>query len=473
MSATLATADVTREDIAAVLAQAPPPARGRMLRAAAWLLGSNLSSQALRLASNLLLTRWLAPEAFGLVAAVNTLYFALVMFSDLGIWQSIVRSERGNHPRFLGTAWSVQLLRGLLLAAVVVGMALGVHGAAAAGLFAAGTVYTDPRLPGLIALFSLCALVQGAESTCLATAQRDLRGRELAWLELLTHLVAMAVTLACAWTMRSPAALVAGTLAGALARTLLSHVALGVATARPCWDRACLGEIIGFGKWTFVSSVIGFFAAHGEKLILGALLATASFGVFSIASLLLAAVVGVYSSINGHVVFARLSEAARRSRSELDEVYARVQRIADCALGLLAGLLAMAGHWIVVTLYDARYEGAGWMLQWLGLGLVALRHQVVEQLMFALGRPARVSANNLLRALALLLLVPAGHTLAGERGAVAAVVLSQFAGWPASLHFKHALGLWRWSTEVVWLAALAAGLLLGATLNAGLQSLLG
>ena len=206
MSAALATADVTRADIAAAPApapaDAPAPARGRMLRAAAWLLGSNLSSQALRLASNLLLTRWLAPEAFGLVAAVNTLYFALVMFSDLGIWQSIVRSERGNDARFLGTALSVQLLRGLLLAAAVGAVAGGVHLAATAGWFAAGTVYTDPRLPGLIAVFALCALVQGAESTRLASAQRDLRGRELARLELLTHLAALAVTLACAWATR-------------------------------------------------------------------------------------------------------------------------------------------------------------------------------------------------------------------------------------------------------------------------------
>ena len=469
MSAVLATADVTRSGIAAAPAPAPATPRGGMLRAAAWLLGSNLSSQALRLASNLLLTRWLAPEAFGLVATVNTLYFGLVMFSDLGIWQSIVRSERGNDARFLGTALSVQLLRGLLLAAVVGAVAGGVHAAAAAGLFATGTVYTDPRLPGLIAVFALCALVQGAESTRLASAQRDLRARELARLELLTHLVALAVTLACAWATRSPAALVAGTLAGALARTLLSHVALGGPAARPGWDRGCLREIVGFGAWTFVSSVIGFLAAHGEKLILGGLLATASFGVFSIASLLLAALVGIYGSLNGHVVFPRLSQAARNGRGELEQVYGRVQFVADGALGLVAGTLAMSGHWIVHALYDTRYQDAGWMLQWLALGLVALRQQVVEQLMFALGRPARVSANNALRALALLALVPAGYALAGERGAVAAVVLSQFAGWPTSVLFKRELGLLRWSTEAGWLAALAAGMLLGAAIDAGLR----
>ncbi len=439
-----------------------------MLRAALWLLGSNLASQALRLASNLLLARWLAPDAFGLIAAVNTLYFGLVMFSDLGIWQSIVRSDRGQHPRMLGTAWSVQLLRGVVLALAVLCLALSAHGAAAMGLAATGTVYADVQLPWMIAAFALCALVQGGESMQLACAQRDLRGKELARLELLTQGVAMGVTLAAVWVTRSPMALVAGALAAALARTVLSHTSLPGTAVRPCWDRSCLGELIGFGKWTVVSSIVGFMAAHGEKLLLGALLATASFGVFSIASLLVAALAGVFASLNGHVVFARLSEAARHSRADLAQVYLRVQRLADIGQGLAAGLLMAAGPWIVVALYDARYQGAGWMLQWLALGLVALRQQVAEQLMFALGRPQTVTTNNLLRAGALAVLVPTGHALAGEQGAIAAVVLSQFAGWPTSWRFRRSQGLLQWSTEGVWLAALACGLLLGLAVDAAL-----
>ena len=45
----------------------------------------------------------------------------------------------------------------------------------------------------MIAAFALCALVQGGESMQLACAQRDLRGKELARLELLTQLAAMVV----------------------------------------------------------------------------------------------------------------------------------------------------------------------------------------------------------------------------------------------------------------------------------------
>jgi O-antigen/teichoic acid export membrane protein len=372
----------------------------------------------------------------------------------------------------LGTAWSVQMIRAVLLAFIVLALAGSVQLAAAAGSFAEGTVYTDPRLPWMMLAFAACALIQGGESMKLATAQRELRGRELARLELLTQLVAMVVTLVLAWFTRSVYALVAGVLAAALARTVLSHWVLPGEGVRPCWDRPALREIVGFGKWTFLSSILGFLAAHGEKLLLGALLLTASFGVFSIASLLVAALAGVFASINGHVVFARLSEAVRTQSGELSQVYGRVQRVADVGLGLIAGALAMAGDWIVLALYDARYQEAGWMLQALGLGLLALRQQVVEQLMFALGRPQNVMANNLLRALALVVLVPSGHALAGEMGAISAVVLAQFAGWPASYRFRLTQGLLRWSAELVWVASVALGALLGLGIDGLLTALI-
>lgn len=444
-----------------------------MLKAAAWLVGGNVSSQLLRLGSNLILTRLLVPEAFGLVAAVNTLYFALVMFSDLGVWQSVVKSERGTDPRFLGTAWTVQLLRGGLLAAIVLLIALALHMAAQAGLFATGTVYADARLPPMVTLFALCALLQGMESMKLAGAQRELQVGHLARLELASQLGAMVVTLALAWATRSVWALLVGTLVGTALRTVFSHLYLPGKTHRPCWDRDCASEIIGFGKWIFLSSIVGFLAAHGEKIILAGSLATASFGVFSIASTLLAAVMGVYSSLNGHVIFSSLSMALRSDdNSEVVRVYTRVQQLADLFLGTLAGGMLMSGQWAVWLLYDARYHDAGWMLQWLGLGLLAMRHQVVEQLMFARGQPAWVSGNNSLRALGLVVFIPAGFALGGEPGAIIGVVLSQFASWPLSLRFKQQQGLLSWATEKWWLPALGLGMGLGWLLDAALRAYL-
>ena len=446
--------------------------RSRMLRAGLWLLGSNLASQALRLTSSLILTRLLMPQAFGLVAAVQTLYFALVMFSDLGVWQSVVTSPHGREARFLGTALSVQLGRAVLLAGVVLALSLGMGWGAERGFFAPGTVYTHPSLPWMMATFSLCALLQGAESMHLATAQRDLRAGLLTRLELLSQLAGMLVTVALALLTHSVWSLVAGTLTATAARTLLSHTLLPGAPVRPCWDGACAREIVGFGKWIFLSSLIGFAAAHGEKLLLGATLPAASFGVFSIAALLLAAITGLIGSLNAHLIFPSLSEALRTSAEQAARVYVRVQQLADVLLGFVAGTAFMAGSWAVHLLYDSRYASAGWMLQTLSLGLLAIRYQVLEQMMFARSQPAWVTASNALRAASLALAIPAAYAWGGERGAVLAVVASQFAGWPVALAFKYRQGLLNWRSEAVWPLALALGLLAGWLIDLALRHLL-
>jgi O-antigen/teichoic acid export membrane protein len=445
-----------------VTADAVPNLKSRIIRAAGWLFAGNLSAQVLRLASSLMLTRLLVPEAFGLMAAVNTLYFGLLMFSDLGIWQSVVRSQRGDDPRFLGTAWTIQMLRGVVLAFGVLLLALLVWMGAADGWFAEGTVYADPLLPWLMAAFALCALIQGFESMQLATAQRDMAARSMVRLELVTQVATIAITVLAAWATHSVWALLAGTLSGALLKTALSFTMLPGTRIRFCWDAASAREIVGFGKWIFVSSIIGFLALQGEKLILGGLLGIAAFGVFSIASNLFSAVVALYSTLNGRVIFASLSLVLnQQDRPALVRVYTRMQQLADLVLGLLSGLLLLAGHWIVTLLYDDRYADAGWMLQCLGIGLLAMRHQVLEQLMFALGQPGWVTANNALRTLGLAVLVPAGFALAGAQGALWGVVASQFASWPLSLCFKHREGLLNWATERWWPIGLLLGMAAG------------
>lgn len=445
-----------------------------MLRSGAWLVGSNLGSQVLRLASNLVLTRLLLPQDFGLMAAVNTLYFALVMFSDLGVRLSVVKSPHGDDARFLGTAWSMQIVRGGLLALGVLGMAFSFQLGQGADVFAPDTVYADSRLPLMMSVFALCALLQGGESMRLATAQRQLHGRVMARLELSSQLAALFVTLGLAWWTHSVWALLVGTLTGSAMRTLLSHVAVPGASVRPCWDRSHVRELLDFGKWIFLSSIVGFLAAHGEKIILGATLGLATFGVFSFASNLLAAAMGVYSTVNGRVIFPSLGQALRDGdEAGLVRVYTRVQQLADGFLGVFTGVLLTSGQWLVWLLYDARYHEAGWMLQWLSLGLLAMRHQVVEQLMFARGMPAWVSANNILRAVFLAVAIPAGQALAGERGAIAGVVLSQFASWPLSLYFKYRHGLLHWGTERWWLPALLVGMACGSALHLLLSALRG
>ncbi len=444
------------------LAAGSPAARaGGLWRAASWLLASSVASQLLRLFSSLVLTRLLAPEAFGLVVTLQTVYLGLVLLSDLGVWQSVVNAPAVDDRRFLGTAFAVQLARGALLAATIVLAAAALAAAQFTWPLGLSGVYAHPQLPAMLCLFCIMALVQGLESMKLALAQRRLHTDLLARLELTSQVIGILVTLSLALHSASAWALVIGSVAAALARMALSHLWLAGPPAALCWDKAHAQGLLRFGKWIALSSVIGFIAAHGEKLLLGGLLPAAVVGVYAIAATLMSAVVAVINGLNGRLVFPALSRAWRAGLPEALTVYRRVQRLADWLLGGLAGLLLAAGHWAVDALYDSRYAEAGWMLQCLAVGLIGLRFQVLEQLMFAMSRPALVSLSNGCRALALALLVPSGYALAGLHGALAAIVLAQFAGWPVAWHFRAALGLNRAKAEAVWPIAMALGFAAG------------
>ncbi len=73
------------------------------------------AGQVLRLASNLILTRLLFPEAFGLMAMLSLVLFGLTMLTDVGLGPAVIRSPRGDDPLFLDTVWSIKVLRGLSL----------------------------------------------------------------------------------------------------------------------------------------------------------------------------------------------------------------------------------------------------------------------------------------------------------------------------------------------------------------------
>jgi len=76
----------------------------RLVRGSAFEFAGYGSAQLTRLISNLVLTRMLFPEAFGLAALVNILNHALAMLSDVGLPSMIIQSEHGDDQRVAGRA---------------------------------------------------------------------------------------------------------------------------------------------------------------------------------------------------------------------------------------------------------------------------------------------------------------------------------------------------------------------------------
>ena len=433
----------------------------RVIRAGGWAVTGFVTSQVIRLGGNLVLTRLLFPEAFGLMAIVYVFMAGLTLFSDLGINQSIIQNQRGDDPDFLNTAWVVQILRGVLIWATVLLIAYSLPAVVSKNWAPAGSVYADSLLPSILSLFSFTALIQGFDSTKFALAQRMVQLKRVTLIELFSQITALVVMLIWAWLYRSIWALVGGAIVAVTVRCVMGHSWLSGPANRFKWDPQSFKEIFHFGKWIFLLSLLGFLYLNGDRLILGGMLDATQLGVYSIAYLLSNAAMSLYSSVLSRVLFPALSEVAQYRPDNLKNVYQRIQIIADFSLFGVAGFLLVAGEGVVRILYDARYHDAGNMLSILALGLIGARYAVVEFLWMAKGQMRYLIASNLIRLLVLCAGLPLGYWLAGIEGALYGISFSFYAAWPVAVYYKAQHGLANWWKELaalpVFFFALVAG----------------
>lgn len=444
--------------------RALPTLTQRAFRAGGWSFAGFGLGQAMRLGGNLVMTRLLAPEMFGVIAIATMVTVTLAMLSDIGLQQNIVQSPRGDDPAFLDTAWIVQIARGgaLWLAALLLSGALYLANLRA--LLPPQSVYADPVLPAVIAASALSAVIAGFSSTKIASAYRHFRQQRVVQIEVLSQFTALTAMVVLGITTRSIWALVAGGLVATLTATVLSHLWMEGTPNRFRHEKKALGELISFGKWIFISSAVGILAINGDRILLGGYVDAHTLGLYAIAILIVASIEGLLGRLFATVSLPALSEVARTGPTRLRSAYYRMRTPADLLLLFLCGLLFAAGHLAIDLLYDPRYADAGGMLQILALTLFTARFGVAHQMYLALGIPRCLAIINTVRFAALFTLVPALWHYAGLQAAIWGIALHGLATLPFIFYFNAKLGLNDWRREFMVLAALPIGLLCGGGL---------
>jgi O-antigen/teichoic acid export membrane protein len=442
-----------------------PTLRGRVVRASAWTVVGYGLSTLLRLGSNLLMARLLMPEMFGVIAIASMVMYGLAMVSDIGLGPSIVQSKRGRDPLFLNTAWTVQIRRGVLIWLAALAASLIIGQANRVGIVPAASVYANQQLPYIIAVLSLGAVVSGFESTKLFEASRNLAIRQLTQIELSSQVIALLCMLTWVAFDRSIWALVAGALGGSVARTILSHMWLPGVANRWEWDNAALREIVHFGKWIFLSSILGFLVNSGDRILLGGMLSLSTLGVYAIAILVVNSVESLLVRFISDVTFPALSEVARDRLGELKVTYYHFHIVIAYVTFFISGLLIVSGHTLVAILYDHRYDQAGWMVQLLAVGLLTIPYRVATQCFMALGKPRLLSNIIMTRLVALFTITPIGFHFFGTLGALCGIVFSSFISLPLTILYAVEHRLFDLRKECSVLLMLLTGIIVGKLVN--------
>ncbi|MGB4813112.1 MAG: oligosaccharide flippase family protein [Methylophilaceae bacterium] len=423
----------------------------RAINSGIWVTVGYGTQQVLRLGSNLILTRLLFPDAFGLMAIIQTVMMGLIMMSDIGIQPSIVQNERGHEPAFLNTAWTLQIIQGLLIFLILV---------ISAPYFA--NFYAQPLLSKLLPVVGISAIIAGFNSTKLASANRDMQMGKATLIELVTYIISVAITVFLAWMHKyvwhSPEteaiwALVWGTLVGNFLKMLATHYLLPGVHNKIGWEKAAGTAIFGFGSWIFVNSSLTFLAGEGSKLLVAKLLTVKMLAFYTLASTMSLIFWQAMMILAVRTLFPAYSEVLRNQPEKMRSLLTKARLGMIGAGGLVALFFVFFGDQFMWLIYDKRYHETGVMLRILGMGSLAA--VVVGSYTGVLFAKGKVSSATFLNASQIVLQVGAiliGYQLYGEKGVIISLAAIYWLVYPVHAYVMHKNDLWQPKIDLPFLA---------------------
>ncbi|MCH8508662.1 MAG: oligosaccharide flippase family protein [Phycisphaerales bacterium] len=331
--------------------------KAKALRGAGWTLVGFAAKKPLGLVSTLVLTRLLFPEVFGLMALAGVFMTGLQMFSDIGIRPSIIQNKRGDDPDFLNTAWTIQIIRGFVLWLIACLIAYPVS-----------VVYGEPLLFPILCAIGSTAAIRGFQTTGYATANRKLLLGKLTMVELITHAIAIAVTIAWAWVHPTVWALVGGGVISSLVSVSLGFRVLNTHQHRIRWDQDAARELFRFGKWIFISTAITFLSNSGDKVFLPKILSIVDLSFYALAMALLAIPTSIIKKMATQVLFPVYVQIFHKSGEQ------KINRVTykfftySIPIYLIPIAFIFLGEPVISLMYDDRYRHAGPALSILAIG---------------------------------------------------------------------------------------------------------
>ena len=421
-------------------------------------------SNLVRLGSNLIITRLLEPEMFGVMAVVTIVTMGITMFTDLGLWPFVVRHKDPDNPHLLNVVWTLQVLRGwvifFFIALMVAILVLGnqylpsyFHG-----------IYADSRLPMLVLVAGIASVINGYASMASPVMHRRVEIGKVQLAEFIAQVVGTILMVVWVWLYPSIWALLVAGLVSAAVHTLLSYYFFSF-RHKLVWDKTIVKEVFHFSKWIVIATALTYLFMQGDKLFFAAKIDATTLGVYSIAFMLVATLTSVTETLASRIAFPAFSSVVHGDRNLLKQKYYKVRLYLDFSIFLIAGVLVALGPRIVNVLYDARYSDAGWILQILVISVIGNALSIVSAECLAALSITKVRMwVMLIRTLGLFVGLPLFFSLYGFYGAVWVIALNVWISLPVIYWALAKNSIFSFLKEIRLLPVVGVGYLIGKAL---------
>jgi O-antigen/teichoic acid export membrane protein len=388
-----------------------------------WTTGSYAIGQGFRLVNNVILARLLAPELFGIMLIVNTLRTGVELLSDIGIGQNIITNKNGEDPEFYNTAWTLQIIRGFLLSIICLISAYPIS-----------MIYKSQTIYQIIPVISSIFIFTGLSSVSRNIAQKKLNLKVIGIYDIFVNASSLFIHVIFAIITPTIWALVYGGVISSVVSMVGGFFLISGVKYRLVLSRKYVFEIISFGKWILLSTIVYFLSTNFDRLFIARSLPFQILGIYGVARSLADVFSLLIARIGGLVIFPMVA-AAGHSKEILREKLSQSRTSMLMGLAVAISLFVSSSDLVVLLLYDDRYKAAALMLPVLAVGVwFSALCTLSESVLLGMGRPSYGAIANVIKFVWLLIGLPLAIAFYGVAGAVGVMAASEFVRYLPLLH---------------------------------------
>ena len=349
--------------------------RERAAKGVVWSVIQKWGRAAISSVTLIILSRLLAPEAFGLVALASVFTAFVEAFLDQGFTAAIVQRE-DLEPEHIDTAFWITVVFGLLLTA---------GGIAVSGLVAG--LFKEPRLSPVLSWLSISFIVSALSSVQIALLQRKLAFKSLAARSFAAKIVGGIVGVGMAFAGFGVWSLVAQNIADGLVGVIVLWRA---SEWRPGFkvSKKHYRELFTFGISIVGNNSLRVLMRRSDDLLIGYFLGPTLLGYYTIGYHMLLFIIRLVTEISDAVAFPTFSRLQNKPERMRHAFYNVTQYTSLLAFPVFIGLTVLAPE-LVLAIFGAKWAPSIPVMQ--VLALIGILQSVIffnNSILRASGKPS-------------------------------------------------------------------------------------
>jgi O-antigen/teichoic acid export membrane protein len=364
----------------------------KVIQSGLWSLGGNWIARGIGVIKMIILARLLSPLEFGILGLAILSINILSVSSETGIESALIQKDKIGRAE-LDTAWTISLIRGLVLFCILF---------MSAGWFA--SYFDNSILRPILKLMAVVFILEGFVNIGLIFFQRELAFKKKVRLDLVSDIAGAIVTMILAFWLRNVWALVLGTIAWTIVKCLGSYY---MHSYRPklFWDWSHVKSLLNFGKHIFWISIVTFVVTSGDDALVGKLLGLTALGFYTMAYNIANMLVSSLSSIIGKISFPAYS-ILQNEPQRLNEAFSRViEALMIFLLPLTVLIIFLAKDFTLIFLGDKWLPMVPVLKVLSLLGFFRSLSNVLAPIQLAVNRPEIQSRNKMIELVIFALLI--------------------------------------------------------------------